>query len=133
MEFPVINIVDGMPTFRLPIMDIIAKCKKGWAVRLLTPAEYISYQQIKWWKGVLLRSLAEDSGNSMAYWETKLKTTVMPDSFRPEVIGDITIMPSVSSLPKSKMSDLIEGSVAQLHEWGFTWVTLPDSSLRKGK
>ena len=105
-------------------------------VERYSEAREISERQIRWWKGVLLPALAEDSGDSKAYWEAKLKLAVMPDEFKPEIVNldtkQIAHIPSVSTLSGKKTNELIEGSVAQCHEWGFTWVTLPDSELRKG-
>ncbi|KKN08793.1 hypothetical protein LCGC14_1052950, partial [marine sediment metagenome] len=43
----------------------------------------ISYRMIKWWKGILLPSLADFTGDSKAYWEGKLKLKVDPDYFAP--------------------------------------------------
>ncbi len=106
-----------------------------------------SDQQRKWWKGVLLPALAEHTGSSEAYWETKLKLAVLPDDFQPKsttVNGVLyNYVPSVSKLPMKKMNLLIVGSVDHLRNgvdekdkslYGdyFHWVTLPDKELRKG-
>ena len=92
-------------------------------------------QQRKYWKGVLLPALAADSGDTLDYWETKLKLAVLPDEFAPvtTVVNrrKYTYIPSVSTLSIKKMNILIEGSVAKCHDWGFDWVTLPDKELRK--
>lgn len=94
-----------------------------------------SEQQRKWWKGVLLPALAKDTGDSVSYWETRLKLAVMPDEFAPittTIDGvDYSYLPSVKKLSIKKMNLLIEGSVDRCREWGFYWVTLPDSDLRK--
>ena len=83
----------------------------------------------------MLPALAEDTGDSKAYWEAKLKLAVLPDEFKPETViidGEIIgYLPSVSKLSCKKTNELIEGSVAQCHKWGFVWVTLPDSELKK--
>lgn len=119
--------------------DIQAEAASHWRSRVTVEsfseeAEW-SEQQRRWWKGVLLPVLAKDSGNSVAYWEKMLKRNVMPDDF--PILTDIVdgevikSIPSVNTLSMKKMNTLIEGSVEQCHEWGFTWVTLPDSDLRK--
>ena len=99
-----------------------------------------SEQQCKWWKGVLLPALAEDTGDSIAYWENKLKLSVMPEDFQPITIivdGSLfTYLPSITTLGIKKMNLMIEGSVAHLRDesiYGdkFHWVTLPDKDLRK--
>jgi hypothetical protein len=59
----------------------------------------------------------------------------MPDEFTPFYvpIGKqvFPIIPSITKLSIKKMNLLIEGSVAKCHELGLTWVSLPDSELRK--
>ena len=131
----VVEIRDGQPIFDRPIKELLDKCEVGGILQVLTPTEYISLQQIKYWKGVLLPALAKDSGDSVEYWETLLKTQVMPDDFTPFYvpIGKqvFPVVPSINKLSIKKMNQLIEGSVAKCHELGLTWVTLPDSELRK--
>lgn len=104
-------------------------------VERYSEAKEISKQQIRWWKGILLPALTEDTGDSKACWEARLKLAVLPEDFKPEVVivDGVTIgyLPSVSTLSCKKTNELIEGSVAKCHEWGFAWVTLPDSELRK--
>ncbi len=98
-----------------------------------------SDQQRKWWKGVLLPALAQ-TGDSIEYWETRLKLAVMPDDFQPVTIvidGKLyKYIPSITTLGMKKMNLMVEGSVAHLRDeriYGdeFHWVTLPDKELRK--
>lgn len=130
-----VSINDGQPLFDAPLSGLLKQCVPGAALQVLTPDKYISYQQIKFWKGVLLPALSKDSGDSVEYWETLLKTQVMPDEFTPYYvpIGKqvFPIIPSINKLSVKKMNQLIEGSVAKCHELGLTWVTLPESELRK--
>ena len=130
----VVSIIDNQPMFNKPLQELLAQCVPGGALTVLTPLEYISDQQRKWWKGVLLPALAKDSGDSIEYWETTLKLSVMPDEFVPFYvpIGKqvFSVIPSITKLSKTKMNQMIEGSVAKCHELGLTWVVLPDSELR---
>lgn len=130
-----VSVNNGQPLFDKPISELLAECVPGAALQVLTPDKYISYQQIKWWKGVLLPALAKDSGDSVEYWETLLKTSVMTDEFTPFYvpIGKqvFPVIPSINKLSVKKMNQMIEGAVAKCHELGLTWVTLPDSELRK--
>lgn len=91
--------------------------------------------QRKWFKGILLPALAQDTGDSKLYWENRLKLAVMPDEFQPlktKINGKTYwYLPSITILSMTKMNDFIEGSVEKCHEWGFLWVTLPDKELRK--
>jgi len=116
---------------------IYAECAKHkkFGVEVLSGAEYITHGQRAWWKGILLPALAKDSGDSVGYWETRLKLAVLPDDFAPYYVPlgkqVFPIIPSITKLSKKKMNMLIEGSVQQLNEWGFLWVTLPDEEKRK--
>lgn len=91
-------------------------------------------RQRKWWKGILLPALSKDTGESVSKWETRLKLAVLPDEFQPEIIEiegiKCAYVPSITKLSCKKTNQLIEGSVEKLHDWGFHWVSLPDSSLR---
>ena len=126
--------IDGQPAFAVPMNLILAELEMGGALKVLSPAEYHTDQQRRWWKGVLLPALASDTGESVSIWEARLKLSVMPDEF---AVVYITVqdkpyatIPSIATLGKRKMGELMEGSVAILREWGFEWVTLPDPELR---
>ncbi len=127
--------IDGTPTFEIPVSEILAGLKLNGALKVLSPIEYHTDRQRRWWKGVLLPALAKDTGDTITHWETRLKLAVLPDDFQPESVTvrkqTMVFIPSITKLSKKKMNLLIEGSVAQCHEWGFLWVTLPDSELRK--
>lgn len=129
------SIIDGEPTFAKPLKEILAELTVDGALKTLSPLEYITGQQIAWWKGILLPALAKDSGYSVGYWETKLKLAVLPDDFEPFYVPlgkqIFPIIPSITILSKKKMNILIEGAVEKCWEWGFDWVTLPDKELRK--
>ncbi|HDY87680.1 MAG TPA: hypothetical protein ENH82_06115 [bacterium] len=138
--YAVQTVIDGQPTFEKPLDEILADLKMGGALRTLTPLEYITLQQIKWIKGVLLPALAADTGDSVAVWEARLKRNVMPEDFPPTVVQDgpyVNVsLPSITTLGKKKMGQFIEGSVAHLRDekiYGdkFLWVCLPDKELRK--
>ncbi len=105
-----------------------------------------SDQQRKWWKGILLPALAKHTGDSVEYWETRLKLAVMPDDFQPVTVvigGELyKYIPSITTLGMTKMNYMVEESVAHLRDgedergkslYGdeFHWVTLPDKELRK--
>ena len=97
----------------------------------------ISYQQIRWWKGILLPALAKDTGDCEHVWETRLKLAVLPDDFTPETVSisgkSYTFIPSITKLSMKKLNTLITGSVDKCHDWGFDWVELPDAAKRKSK
>jgi hypothetical protein len=140
LEYKVV-MIDGQPCLDTPIVEILASLEVGGALMSLTPLEYITARQRAWFKGILLPALAKDTGDSRIHWETKLKLAVLPDDFQPTPVAYgkqvIHIIPSIKTLGKRKMNQLIEGSVQHLREspeYGdkFQWVTLPDSELRAG-
>ena len=125
------QIIDNQPTFETPLQDILSELKDGGALQTLSPIEYHTDQQRKWWKGILLPALAKDTGDTVSVWETRLKLAVMPDEFVPATVTiadkDYTFIPSITKLSMKKLNELIEGSVGYLKDKGFDWVDLPDS------
>ena len=116
-------------------------------VENLSGREDITYAQIKWWKGILLAKLAFITGYSVGYWENELKLGVMPDQFQPittTIDGyEHDHLDSITILTRSEMREMIEGSIAYLHDdkrynkrlkkrFGtmFYSLTLPDKDLR---
>ena len=126
--------IDDKPLFNGKLDDLLDECVPGGALKYLSPKDYISNQQIRWFKGCLLPALSKDSGDTIDWWETTLKLAVLPDEFAPETITvkgkEYCRIPSITKLSVKKMNILIEGSVAYCHEIGMMWVTLPDSKLR---
>ncbi|MFA5617299.1 MAG: hypothetical protein WDK95_10620 [Syntrophorhabdaceae bacterium] len=131
------HLINGEAAFDRPALDAeLAKHEfaritvEGWS-----ETKERSEQQTKWWKGVLLPSLAADTGDTVTHWETVLKLSVMPDEFAPTFINsngiDVAVIPSITKLSCRKMNLLIDGSVEWLQNNGFDWVTLPCSELRK--
>jgi hypothetical protein len=133
MILKVVSLREGYPLFDGKLSDLLIECKVGSAVQVLSPKEYISSQQIKFWKGILLPELAKN-GDTVDCWENRLKLEVMPDEFEPEIIvingKEYAKIPSITKLGIKNMNLLIEGAVAKCRGWGFE-VTLPDVTLRK--
>lgn len=132
--YEVVSVVDGEPTFAVPLSLIWPEFQIGGALVVWSPEDFITDRQRRWWKGVLLPALVNDTGDSKAWWETQLKTQVMPDRFKPEIYtidGEkFGVVPSITTLGKRAMAELIDGSIQYLHEHGFGWVTPPDITLR---
>ena len=124
--------VDGQPTFAKPLPEILSELRAGGALKVLSPIEYHTDRQRRWFKGILLKSLSDDNGESTRQWESKLITAIFPEdvqyvSVNNQVFANI---PSITRYGKKKMIQLIEESVPMCHEWGFAWVTYPDEELR---
>ena len=133
--FRIVDKIDDKPLFPVTLDVIWSYAQRGGALILKSPAEFITEYQRKWWKGVLLPAMSRESGEGESVWENRLKIEVMPDEFKPETVvvdgHEFTSLPSITTLSKSKMSKLIEGSVAYLHEQGYYWVQLPNPELRR--
>ena len=143
--------IDGVPAVQdgkwQDIIDEAGKHRRSKiTVESYSELKEWSGQQRKWWKGILLPALAKSTGDSIEYWETKLKLAVLPDDFQPvttEVDGvEYTYIPSIAGLSMTKMNIMVEGSVAHLRtgvdEKGvslygdyFQWVTKPAKELKK--
>jgi hypothetical protein len=140
--YEVLNIVEGQPCFAVPLPEIISNLKKGDALKHISKNDYISEQQIKWWKGIFLPSLSNDNGEPVHVWENRLKLEIMPDEFEPVPVkvdgAEYVYIPSITKLSKKKMGVLMEGSVHHLRDnpkYGdrYQWVTLPNPDLRNEK
>ena len=145
----VIHRIDGVSTWEHDVLPWIADMGPGESLKKLTANETITAGQRAWFKGILLPALSKHSGDSVDYWETRLKTQVMPEEFncRYVAVGKEVwrIVPSISDLCMTKMNKLIEGSVFHLHDKDlegqpvkkpiykgeYDWVTLPDPEKRK--
>jgi hypothetical protein len=76
--YQVKDVIDGQPTFEKPLVEILAEVPRGGAIKVLTPVEYITDRQRRWYKGVCLRDLVKadgggDTEKSKAWWDEKLK------------------------------------------------------------
>jgi len=69
------QIIDGQPTFDKPLTDILGELVMGGAIRTLTPVEYITDRQRRWYKGVALRDLVknDENGETMGWWDMEVK------------------------------------------------------------
>jgi len=71
--YQVQTVVDGVPAFEKPVADILKEVKAGGAIKILSPAEYHTEQQRRWYKGVCLRELADWNGDTPDEWDLRLK------------------------------------------------------------
>lgn len=75
MEYKILNIINSEPTFEVPLSKIWEACQKGGAVKILDPAEYITDQQRRWYKGICLPALVkwDENGETLGWWDTEVK------------------------------------------------------------
>ncbi|KKM15294.1 hypothetical protein LCGC14_1697440, partial [marine sediment metagenome] len=73
--YSVITIVDGQPTFEKPLNEILADLKAGGALKTLTPLEYHTDRQRRWYKGVALPALTanDENGETETWWDAEVK------------------------------------------------------------
>lgn len=144
----VIQRTEEGPGFEHDLIPWVADMGPGESLKKLTANETITHGQRAWFKGILLPALSKHSGDSKDWWETRLKTQVMPEEFncRYVAVGKEVwrIVPSISDLSMTKMNKLIKGSVLHLHDQDmegqpvekpiyngeYDWVTEPDETKR---
>lgn len=66
---------EGEPTFERPLKEILAELEQGGALKTLSPLEYHTDRQRRWYKGVCLRDLAknDENGETVGWWDTEVK------------------------------------------------------------
>ena len=75
MIYEVVSIIDGQPTFEVPLGKILNEIKLGGALEVLSPLEYHTARQRKWYKGVCLPWLVKNDENkeSTSWWDDEVK------------------------------------------------------------
>jgi len=135
--YPVKEIIDDQPTFEKPLSEILSECKRGGAIKVLTPLEYVTDRQRRWYKGVCLPHLVKHDENreSAAWWDREIKTLCDGlNLLKPEYLcmanGEIISRLTTKGVGKRNMSAFIEEILAKSVElsWG---ISPPDADLRK--
>ncbi len=75
MVYRVHNIIEGQPTFDVPLQLILDELKPGGALKVLSPSERVTDAQRRWYKGVLLPALvkADENGETLDWWDMEVK------------------------------------------------------------
>lgn len=71
--FPVISMIEELPTFEQTLQDIIAPMRMGWALERHEAIAYLTKRQRNWYKGICLPGLSDWSGDSVPLWDRRLK------------------------------------------------------------
>jgi len=142
--YPVIGIKNGEPFFEKPIEEILSEVKFGGALRTLTPLEFITDRQRRWYKGVCLRDLVknDENGETKAWWDLEVKSKCnglaylkkegldfelkLGDEVTRVTIGRLT----TKDVGKRNMSAFIEEILSKSMEKGWN-IPPPDPDLRK--
>lgn len=139
--YQVVNIIDNQPTFKKPFDEILAELKKGGALQILDPIEYITDQQRKWYKGICLRDLARNDENqeSTEWWDIEVKKQCGGLAYLKKEIFFFEDMAgsrfgvgrlTTKGVGKKNMTNFIEEILAKAVEKGWP-VSAPNEELRK--
>ena len=73
--YEVKSMINDQPTFEVPLGLILAEMGMGYALKILSPTEYITDRQRRWYKGVCLRDLVknDENGETMGWWDLEVK------------------------------------------------------------
>lgn len=139
-------IVDGLPTFEKPLNEILAEVTVGGAIKTLTPLEYITDRQRRWYKGVCLRDLVknDENGETVGWWDMEVKSKCnglaylkkegvdfelkLGDEVTRVTIGRLT----TKGVGKRNMSLFMEEIISKAPSFGWD-IGPPDPDLRKEK
>lgn len=129
------SIIEGEPTFEKPLKEILAELNMGGALKTLSPLEYHTDRQRRWYKGICLTGLSDWNGDTKAEWDLRLKAECSGN----ELLKKETIYlgPAVSctrltivGVSKRNLTEYIENILSKAIEMDWP-VTPPDPELRK--
>ena len=140
---PIIDIIDGQPTFDKPLNQILAECERGGAIKVMAPLEYITDRQRRWYKGVCLRDLVkhDENGETEAWWDEKVKRECNGLAYlkKEGMVAEIQIAGestkihfgrlTTKGVGKRNMTKFIEEIISKAIEKGWP-VSPPDPELR---
>lgn len=136
-------IVDDEPTFEKPLKEILAELKVGGALKTLSPLEYHTDRQRRWYKGVCLRDLVknDENGETKDWWDTEVKTKckglaylkkegIVVELKLGEEVTRVTIgRLTIKGVGKRNMTAFIEEILSQSMARGWD-ISPPDEDLR---
>ena len=136
---PIVSIIDGQPCFEKTLDEIFLDCKKGGAIKILSPLEFITDRQRRWFKGIALRDLVknDENGETMGWWDTEVKKkcnglALLKIEYIVLEDGSVVSRLTTKGVGKRKMSQFIEEILSKRAELGWE-VSEPDPELRKNK
>ena len=135
MIYPVKTIVDGLPCFERPLGEILADMKLGGALKVLSPLEYHTDRQRRWYRGICLKGLSDWNGDTVDEWDLRLKAECNGvELLKKDTIflgvGMTCTRLTIVGVGKRNMTAFIEGILARAIEMDWP-VTPPDKELRK--
>ncbi len=142
MIHPVKTIIDGLPTFETPLGEILQDMKLGGALKVLSPLEYHTDRQRRWYRGICLKGLSDWSGDTVDEWDLRLKAECNGvELLKKDTIflgvGMTCTRLTIVGVGKRNMTAFIEGILSKGIEmdWkdteGKPIIVPPDKELRK--
>ena len=139
--YQVQSMVDNQPTFPVPLDEILGTLVAGGALQTLTPLEYITDRQRRWYKGIAIPHMVknDENGETLGWWDDEIKRQCKGLAFLKKEIyfmedslgGKIPVgRLSTKGVGKKNMTNFIEEilSVSMVKGWG---IAAPDSEVRK--
>jgi len=138
------DIIDGQPTFEVPLDEILSTLKHGGALKVLDPNDYITERQRAWYKGVCIRQLAQndENGETEAWWDDYVKRECKGLALlkKEAMVADVTISGqtvqvtygrlTTKGVGKRNMTNFIEEILSEAMHRGWP-VSAPDPELRR--
>ena len=133
------QMIDGQPTFEKPLSEILAECEVGGAVEVLSPIDYHTAQQRRWYKGICLRGLSDWNGDTPEEWDYLLKAACGGELLKSEQLylgtmsnGQHIVFPrlTIVGVGKRNMTAFIENVLSKAITVGWP-VMPPDPELVK--
>jgi hypothetical protein len=138
--YRVVTIVEEGPTFSKPLTSILSELKIGGAIKLLSPLEYITDRQRRYYKGIVIPHMVknDENGETAGWWDSEIKKLCKGlDYLKKEIFfleGDDGKKTGIGRLTtvgvgKRNMSLFMEEIINQsnIRGWG---IAAPDSNLR---
>jgi hypothetical protein len=140
MVHQVKHIIDGQPCFEKPLDEILSECEVGGGIKILAPNEYITEQQRRYYKGVVLPHLVkqDENGETLEWWDMHVKRLCGGLAYlKKEVFFTEDIMGNkipigrltTKGVGKKNMSNFLEEILSKSMELGWG-VSPPDPELR---
>lgn len=131
------SMIDGEPTFEVPLNEILAELTIGGALKTLSPLQYHTDQQRKWYKGVCLKGLSDWTGDTPDEWDSKLKALCNGNELlKKETVylgkGQTCQRLTIVGVGKKNLTAFIENILSKSIEMDWP-ITPPDPELRKEK
>jgi len=137
--YRVIQIVEGLPAFEKPLEEIWAEFVRDGAMKVLTPLQYITDAQRRWYQGVCLPGLVkhDENGETRYWWDTEVKKRCNGLALlKKEIIflpdGSPVTRLTTKGVGKKNMTLFIEEILSKRVELGWE-VDAPDPELRSSK